>query len=137
MWCCSQSFFSLCLACLGQMLRAVPLYRYLDIWIFWISTHHCLKSSIMVVIDELLSWGVEAAFLERHPTPFLQTHRAAWTLDIPTVERLVLGNSNSSVVQRLNITYANIVILHIYTRVYIYILYRYYIIYIIYLLLHI
>ena len=91
----------------------------------------------MVVIDELLSWGVEAAFLERHPTPFLQTHRAAWTLDIPTVERLVLGDSNSSVVQRLNITYANIVILHIYTRVYIYILYRYYIIYIIYLLLHI
>ena len=31
MWCCLQSFFSLCLACLGQMLRAVPLYRYLDI----------------------------------------------------------------------------------------------------------
>ena len=86
----------------------------------------------MVVIDELLSWGVEAAFLERHPTPFLQTHRAAWTLDIPTVERLVLGDSNSSVVQRLNITYANIVILHIYTRVYIYIYYTDIILYILY-----
>ena len=49
MWCCLQSFFSLCLACLGQMLRAVP--NSTDIWILYgyphIITHHCLKSSIM------------------------------------------------------------------------------------------
>ena len=47
--------------------------------------------------------GAEAAFLERYPTPFLQTHRAVWTLEIPTVERLVMAYSNSSVVIHMSI----------------------------------
>ena len=85
MWCCLQSFFSLCLACLGQILSVPDILEYFFL-------QHC---------------GAEAAFLERYPTPFLQTHRAVWTLEIP-VERLVMAYSKLQCFQQLNITYVYI-----------------------------